>query len=81
MNLKLITTIVVAMICSSDTVESSGGFRGNSNSKTDHVVERIQKSRPKIVLTIEVKSQVRKYSIMSRNASDTAIALFSGQLI
>ena len=68
MNLKLITTVVMAMICFSDTVESSRGFRGNRNSKTDHMVEWIQKSRRKIVHTIEVKSQVRRSSTMSANA-------------
>ena len=65
MILKLIIVVAMALILISDTAESSG----KGNRKTDHIVERIRKSRHKIVHKIEVKSQVRKSSIMSRNAS------------
>ena len=69
MILKFIIVVAMALILISDTAESSGGLRGNENGKTNHVVERIRKSRHKIVHSIEVKSRVRKSSIMSRNAS------------
>ena len=66
MILKLIIVVAMTSILISDTAESSG----KGNRKTDHVVERIQKSQHKIVHSIEVKSQVRKHSIMSRNSSE-----------
>ena len=43
MNLMVITAVVMAMILISHKVEPSGGFRGNRNSKTDRLVEWIQK--------------------------------------
>ena len=62
-NLKRIATVVMVLRLISLQTESSGGLRGNGNSKTAHMVEWIQKSRYTIVHSIEVKSQVRRFSI------------------
>ena len=55
--LTTLVAMVLALFHVTDVkAESSGGFRGN-------LVEKIGKSRYKIVHTIEVKSQVSSYVV------------------
>ena len=62
-NLKRIATVAMVLRLMSLETESSAGFKVNGISKTDHVVERIRKSRYTIVQSIELKSHVRIFSI------------------
>ena len=60
-NLKRIATVAMVLRLMSLKTESAGGFEGDRI--IDHVVERIRKSRHTIVHIIELKSQVRRFSI------------------